>query len=55
MPQEPLAIDEVVSATNGHRILQLNGPIVISNLFDLQSRIRSNTSHALILDMTDVP
>jgi len=55
MPQEPLVIEEVANANNGHRILHLKGPILISNLFDLQSRVRSNTSSALILDMTDVP
>ena len=55
MPQEPLNIDDSVRADNRCRILRLKGPILISNLFDFQARVRSNTCRALILDFTDVP
>jgi anti-sigma B factor antagonist len=55
MPKEPLVIEELADATKEYRILRLNGPIIISNLFDLQAKVRSSTSRALILDMTDVP
>ena len=55
MPQEPLAIEELADSGKGYRILRLKGPILISNLFDFQARVRSNTSGALILDLTDVP
>ena len=54
MPQEPLAIEDL-SARNGSRLLRLQGPITISNLFDLQARIRSNTTSSLILDLSGVP
>jgi len=36
-------------------VLRLHGPLIISNLFDFQSRVRSNTSRLLILDLSDVP
>jgi anti-sigma B factor antagonist len=55
MPQEPLTIEDFAGLKNGYRVLRLKGPIVISNLFDFQHRVRSNTSRALILDLTDVP
>jgi len=55
MPQEPLIIDETTDPEKGYRILRVKGPIVISNLFDLQNRVRSSTAPALILDLTDVP
>jgi anti-sigma B factor antagonist len=55
MPQEPLTIEDFAGADNEHRILRLKGPIIISNLFDFQARVRSNTARKLILDLTDVP
>jgi anti-sigma B factor antagonist len=55
MRQEPLVIEEIADPEKGIRILRLKGPIVISNLFDLQNRVRSSTARALILDLTDVP
>ena len=55
MPQEPLSIRDVDDATNGHRIFHLKGPILISNLFDFQTKVRGNTASKLILDLTEVP
>jgi anti-sigma B factor antagonist len=55
MPQEPLAIEDVLGAKNGQRILRLTGPIIINNLFDLQARMRANKTQTLILDFTSVP
>src|SRR5215467_7234443 len=55
MPQEPLVIEDFPGPKDGQRILRLTGPIILSNLFDFQSRIRSNTSRALLLDLTNVP
>ncbi len=53
--QEPLTIEDTADPDTGQRILRLNGPIVISNLFDLQARVRGNTARALILDLSEVP
>jgi anti-sigma B factor antagonist len=55
MQLEPLTIEEVNSNKNGCRVLRLQGPITISNLFDLQARVRSNSLPALILDLSGVP
>ncbi len=55
MQREPLTIEHMQSATNGRRILRLQGPITISNLFDFQARVRANTSRTLILDLSGVP
>src|SRR6516165_9743320 len=40
---------------NGHRVLCLRGPLLISNLFEFQSTVRANTTSFLILDLTQVP
>ena len=53
--QEPLTIDDVLGAKTGQRILRLAGPLIISNLFDLQSRMRANKTQTLILDFSRVP
>jgi len=55
MPEEPLAIEDLADDTMGHRVLRLKGPILISNLFEFQSRVRSNRLRVLILECTDVP
>jgi anti-sigma B factor antagonist len=55
MPSEPLTIEDSTNDTNGFRLLRLKGPIVITNLFDLQNRIRGNTAKKLILDLSGVP
>jgi len=55
MPKDPLAIEDQAGPKDGQRILRLTGPITISNLFDLQARVRADTSHQLILDFTGVP
>ena len=54
MQKEPLTIEDVTS-NNGARVLRLQGPITLSNLFDFQSKVRSNTAQLLILDLTGVP
>ena len=55
MPQDPLTIEDTVGPRPGQRILRLTGPVTISNLFDFQSRVRSDTSQTLIIDFTKVP
>ena len=55
MPQEPLVIEDTPGPKEGQRILRLTGPITISNLFEFQSKVRSNTSPVLLLDLTNVP
>ena len=55
MPQEPLVIEDIVGPKDGQRILRLTGPIILTNLFDFQSKVRSDTSPTLMVDLTDVP
>jgi anti-sigma B factor antagonist len=55
MPQDPLVIEDTPGPKDGQRILRLTGPITINNLFDFQSRVRTDTSEILILDFTGVP
>jgi anti-sigma B factor antagonist len=55
MPQEPLHIEDISEAAVGRRILRLTGPITISNFFEFQSMVRSDTSRRLSIDLTQVP
>jgi anti-sigma B factor antagonist len=55
MPSEPLVIEDLPGPKDGQRILRLKGPLVIATLFDFQSKVRTDTSRALIIDFTGVP
>ena len=55
MPQEPLQIEDLSTPEAGQRILRLTGPLVISNLFDFQAKVRADNSQTLIIDFTSVP
>ena len=55
MPAEPLHIEDLSGTGEGRRVLRLSGPVLISNLFEFQSLVRTNTSPSLILDLTRVP
>ncbi|HTR68377.1 MAG TPA: STAS domain-containing protein [Terriglobales bacterium] len=55
MRSEPLIIQDLAGPKEGERILRLDGPILLSNLFDFQSKVRTDTSRALIIDFTKVP
>ena len=54
MRQETLTIEDLTAA-NGQRILRLNGPLVLSNFFDLQTMLREDNSASLVLDLSNVP
>lgn len=55
MEKAPLVIDDLPGKQPGQRILRLHGPLVISNLFDFQTRVRADQSDLLIVDFSDVP
>jgi len=55
MPQEPLLIEDFPGPKDGQRVLRLTGPLIISNLFDFQARVRGSNARALIIDLTNVP
>jgi anti-sigma B factor antagonist len=55
MPQEPLHIEEVSGTPDGERVLRLTGPVLLSNFFEFQAKVRASTSPTLILDLSGVP
>ena len=55
MPQEPLVIEDLAGPKDGQRILRLTGPLILTTLFDFQSKVRTDTSRTLMLDFTNVP
>jgi anti-sigma B factor antagonist len=55
MPEQSLNIEDVPGSREGIRILRLTGPLTLSNLFGFQSKLRTDNSRALILDLTEVP
>ena len=55
MKSEPLTIEDSPGSQDGERVLRLNGPLLLSNLFEFQSKARSDNSPTLVLDFTNVP
>jgi anti-sigma B factor antagonist len=55
MLREPLIIEDRGGLEEGQRILRLKGPILISNLFEFQNKVRTESSKALVLDFSEVP
>jgi anti-sigma B factor antagonist len=55
MPQDPLQIEDVTGSKPGQRLLRLTGPLVLTNMFQFQSLVRSDGSEYLIIDFTNVP
>jgi anti-sigma B factor antagonist len=55
MSSEPLQIADVTGSREEIRIFKLSGPLVLANLFGFQSKVREDSSRALILDFTAVP
>jgi anti-anti-sigma factor len=53
---DPLAIERKEGKTSGTVIFQLNGPVTLRNLFDLQPHLRSGDQPRVsILDLSGVP
>ncbi len=55
MSSEPLRIADVIGSRETIRIFKLSGPLVLTNVFGFQSKVRADSSRALILDFTAVP
>lgn len=55
MPDQALQIDEIAGSREGIRVLRLSGPLTLQNVFGFQSKVRADSSRALILDFTAVP
>jgi anti-sigma B factor antagonist len=55
MPQDALKITEEALDSADQRELRLTGPVVLTNMFELQDTLRSDTSKVLLLEMSGVP
>jgi len=53
MQTGPLQIEE--SVVNGERVLRLDGPLTLANIFQFQTIVRADRSRSLIVDLTNVP
>jgi anti-sigma B factor antagonist len=53
MAQDTLSIEDI--SKDDHRILRLNGPLLLATFFGFQSMVRTNRSRSLIIDLTGVP
>jgi anti-anti-sigma factor len=55
MPSESLRIDDQPGTQPGHRILRLDGALVMTTMFEFQATVRADNSRALIIDLANVP
>jgi len=55
MRKEALRITDKAGNEPGHRILVLEGPLVLTTMFEFQATVRADQSQTLIIDFTDVP
>lgn len=55
MPDLPLRIATLPSATTGRRVLKLDGPLTLSNFFEFQNLVRADHAASLIIDLSGVP
>ncbi len=53
MQTGPLHIEE--STVKGERVLRLDGPLTLNNIFQFQTMVRADRSASLIVDLTNVP
>jgi anti-sigma B factor antagonist len=50
-----LTVDSRLDHARGVCTLKLTGPLLLSNLFEFQNRLREEKSRGLIIDLSDVP
>jgi anti-anti-sigma factor len=50
-----LLLDSQLDEARGICTMKLTGPLVLSNMFDFQKRLREEKSRGLIIDLSDVP
>jgi anti-sigma B factor antagonist len=55
MRQDVLNITDQTGSAAGRRILTLNGPLILTTMFEFQSIVRADQSQILIIDFTNVP
>ena len=55
MPERPLTFETKDGPFADSTAMELHGPVLISNLFNLQAALRSEESKVLLVDLSDVP
>lgn len=55
MPDAPLRVETLPSSVAVCRVLKLDGPLTLSNFFEFQSLVRSDSTTCLIVDASGVP
>jgi anti-sigma B factor antagonist len=55
MRQDVLSIVDQPGSGQGHRILTLSGPLILTTMFEFQATIRADQSQTLIIDFANVP
>lgn len=55
MHSQSLQITDLNGTAPGTQIFQLVGPLILTNVFGFQTKVREDTSKLLILDFTAVP
>src|SRR5256885_16855171 len=50
-----LTVASQVDEARGMCTIKLTGPLLLSNLFDFQKRLREENSRGLVIDLSDVP
>lgn len=55
MPTEALRIADQPGSRPGQRILSLDGPLVLTTMFEFQATVRADQSQSLIIEFTNVP
>jgi anti-sigma B factor antagonist len=55
MLQGALQITDRAGSQPGQRVLILNGPLVLTTVFEFQATVRADKSQTLVIDFTNVP
>lgn len=55
MPKDVLQISDRPGTQSNQRILELEGPLVLTTMFEFQSMVRADQSQTLVIDFSKVP
>jgi anti-sigma B factor antagonist len=50
-----MQIQAAAGTSEGTRVFKLSGPLVLTNMFDFQAKVREDSSQLLVLDFSAVP
>src|SRR3954469_4515780 len=53
--ENQLTVDSQLDEAHGICTIKLNGPLLLSNLFDFQKLLREQKSHGVVIDLSEVP